>query len=143
MAIVLSCSRAPQWICEASQSHEAQPSGGERPLQEVVAALRPDLVTKAGSAAGPVQLQSQVCIELGVFHSMCNRKALLSSGSTSGIRTRRAGKLCKARYRLYRSQILRVNTCWKVLADIYTMHSFAPFLNSIIENWGKKDRSLI
>ena len=60
--------------------------GREHPLQEVVAALRPDLVTKAGSAAGPVQLQSQVWIELGVSHSMCNRKALLSSGSTSGIR---------------------------------------------------------
>ena len=31
---------------------------------------------------------------------------------------------------------------WKALADIYTMHSFAPLctaLESIIEKWGKKD----
>ena len=36
------------------------------------------------------------------------------------------GKLYKARSRLYRSQILHVNTRWKALAEIYTMHSFAP-----------------
>ena len=29
--------------------------------------------------------------------------------------------------RLYRSQILQVNTRWKALVEIYTMHSFAPF----------------
>ena len=34
-----------------------------------------------------------------------------------------------ARSRLYRSQILQVNTRWKALAEIYTMHSFAPFFN--------------
>ena len=28
---------------------------------------------------------------------------------------------------------------WKALAEIHKMHSFAPFLESIIENWGKKD----
>ena len=28
--------------------------------------------------------------------------------------------------------------CGKALAEIYTMHSFAPFLESIIENWGKR-----
>ena len=27
----------------------------------------------------------------------------------------------------------------KALAEIYTMHSFAQLLESIIENWGKKD----
>ena len=35
----------------------------------------------------------------------------------------------KARSRLYRSQILQVNTRWKALAEIYTMHSFAPVSN--------------
>ena len=35
----------------------------------------------------------------------------------------------RARSRLYRSQILQVNTRWKALAEIYTMHSFAPFWN--------------
>ena len=35
----------------------------------------------------------------------------------------------RARSRLYRSQILQVNTRWKALAEIYTLHSFAPFSN--------------
>ena len=33
------------------------------------------------------------------------------------------------RSRLYRSEFLQVNTSWKALAEIYTMHSFAPFSN--------------
>ena len=34
------------------------------------------------------------------------------------------------------SQILQVNTRWKALAEIYTMHSFAPFskLNFLFKN---------
>ena len=46
---------------------------------------------------------------------------------TWGICTRRAGKLYRARSRLYRRRFLQVNTRWKALAEIYTMHSFAPF----------------
>ena len=38
-------------------------------------------------------------------------------------------ELFRARSRLYRSQILQVNTRWKALVEIYTMHSFAPFFN--------------
>ena len=34
-----------------------------------------------------------------------------------------------ARSRLYRRRFLQVNTRWKALAEIYTMHSFAPFFN--------------
>ena len=41
----------------------------------------------------------------------------------------RSGKLYRARSRLYRSQILQVNMRLKALAEIYTMHSFAPFSN--------------
>ena len=48
-----------------------------------------------------------------------------------------------ARYRLYRSQILQQNMRWKALAEIYTMHSFAPvyklnilFKNLTAENFG-------
>ena len=48
---------------------------------------------------------------------------------TWGICTRRAGKLYKARSRLYRSQILQINTYVKAFAEIYTMHSCAPFFN--------------
>ena len=56
--------------------------------------------------------------------------------STWGICARRAGKLYKARSRLYRSQILQIHTRWKALAEIYTMHSFAPFsiLNFFVKN---------
>ena len=49
----------------------------------------------------------------------CNR--------TWGICTRRAGKLYRARSRLDRSQMLSVNMRLKALAEIYTMHFFAPF----------------
>ena len=41
----------------------------------------------------------------------------------------RTYELIKARSRLYRSHILQVNARWKALAEIYTMHSFAPFSN--------------
>ena len=37
-------------------------------------------------------------------------------------------KLRGARSRLNRRRFLQVNTRWKALAEIYTMHSFAPFL---------------
>ena len=37
------------------------------------------------------------------------------------------GKPWRARSLLYRSHILQANTRWKALAEIYTMHSFAPF----------------
>ena len=81
--------------------------------------------------------------------------------------TRRAGKLYKARSRLYRSQILQVNTRWnwglfekrlreKVLVGKLSprstqctpLHRFAPFctvLESVIEKPGQKEpgRSLI
>ena len=46
---------------------------------------------------------------------------------TWGICTRRAGKLYKPRSPLYRSQNLQKHMRWKALAEIYTMHSFAPF----------------
>ena len=48
----------------------------------------------------------------------------------------RTFELLRARSRLYRSQILQVNTRWKALAEIYTMHSFAPFsnLNFFVKN---------
>ena len=59
--------------------------------------------------------------------------------------TRRAGKLERARYRLYRSQILQENMRLKALAEIYTMHSFAPFWNPYAKTgekgaWPKQPR---
>ena len=41
----------------------------------------------------------------------------------------RTYKFIRARSRLYRSQMLQANTRWKALAEMYTMHSFAPFSN--------------
>jgi len=41
-------------------------------------------------------------------------------------------KLDKARSLLYRSQILQENVRWKALAEIYTMHSFAPFSCTVL-----------
>ena len=48
----------------------------------------------------------------------------------------RTFELFRARSRLHRSQIVQVNTRWKALAEIYTMHSFAPFsnLNFFVKN---------
>ena len=50
-----------------------------------------------------------------------------SPETTWAICTRRAGKLYRARSRLYRSRSLQVYTHMKALAEIYTIHSFAPF----------------
>ena len=46
------------------------------------------------------------------------------------------GKLWRARSRLYRSRILQVKMRLKALAEINTMHSFAPFsnLNLFVKN---------
>ena len=61
------------------------------------------------------------------------------SWKTWGICTQRAGKLYKARSRLYRSQILQVNMRLKPLAEIYTMHSFAQLCNlNFLSNFAKK-----
>ena len=45
-------------------------------------------------------------------------------------------KLLGARSRLYRRRFLQVNARWKARAEIYTMHSFAPFsnLNFFVKN---------
>ena len=58
------------------------------------------------------------------------------SKTTWGVCTRSAGKLNKARFPRYRSQILQESTRWTALAEIYTMHSFAPFsnLNFVVKN---------
>ena len=57
-------------------------------------------------------------------------RALKFQSSSSTFPRARTCELRRARSRLYRSQMLQVNTRWKALAEIYTMHSFAPFLES-------------
>ena len=58
----------------------------------------------------------------------CPRSLLMQLNAEGGC-IARSGKLDRARSRLYRTQILQVNARWKALAEIYTMHSFAPFFN--------------
>ena len=73
-----------------------------------------------------------------------NRSCLFDPGGWSGAGCiARSGRLDRARSRLYQSQNLQVNTRWKALAEIYTMHSFAPFSNlnflvKLLRNFGKK-----
>ena len=62
-----------------------------------------------------------------VLQTGCDRTAVRSFGETWGICTRRAGKLYRARSRLYRRRFLQGNMRWKALAEIYAMHSFASF----------------
>ena len=47
------------------------------------------------------------------------------------VRERRLAKFRQnvARFQLYRNKILQEHTRWKALAEIYAMHSFAPFSN--------------
>ena len=79
----------------------------------------------------------------GLHWTVANPTSQTAVTATQAVRasigTARSGKLHRARSRLYRSQILQVNTRWKALAEIYKMHSFAQLLESKIENWGKKD----
>ena len=56
-------------------------------------------------------------------------RALKFQSSSSKFPRARTCELVRARPRLYRSPILQVNTRWTALAEIYTMHSFAPFSN--------------
>ena len=61
------------------------------------------------------------------------KRAPSSSSSSSSLSSvgkhDRSGKLDRARSRLYRGQILQVNTRWKALAEIYKMQSFAQLCN--------------
>ena len=53
-------------------------------------------------------------------------RRLRGEGHVRELRGRQlAGKLYRARSRLYRSQFLQENMRWKALAEIYAMHSFA------------------
>ena len=66
------------------------------------------------------------------------RRARSARGRLARDRSARSGKLDRARSRLYRSNILQENMRLKALAEIYTMHSFAQLLESIIEKCGKR-----
>ena len=88
--------------------------------------------SSSASQSGPCARHQQ-----SWYHpSSTTRRSTHCCRSTSGICTRRTGKLYKALFRMYRSQIFQVNARWKALAEIYTMHSFAPFsyLNFFVKN---------
>ena len=90
----------------------------------------PDSVVEA---APPRSLQSSSCAsEFPDAHAKvawaANKRFEISKFKFNFPRAR-TFELFRARSLLYRSQILQVNTRWKALAEIYTMHSFAPFCN--------------
>ena len=64
--------------------------------------------------------------------------AVIWDVSWAGMGCESCDKLGTARSRLYRSEILQANSRWNALAEIYTMHSFAPLWKRI-----PKNRSLI
>ena len=71
-------------------------------------------------------------VRLPVRHRLVHRCGLGDASALSKLNSWRLLKLIKiksARSRLYRSRFLQVNTRWKALAEIYTMHSFAPLSN--------------
>ena len=55
------------------------------------------------------------------------KRALKFQSLNSNSRELELTNLLRAHSRLYRNQILQVNTRWKALAEIYTKHSFASF----------------
>ena len=65
------------------------------------------------------------------YNLKCSSKTQINFLETWGIYTRRAGKLYKARSRLYQSQSLQVNTHVKALVEIYTIHSFAQLESNL------------
>ena len=93
----------------------------------------PDSVVEA---APPRSLQSSSCAsEFPDAHAKvawaANKRFEISKFKFNFPRAR-TFELFRARSLLYRSQILPVNTRWKALAEIYTMHSFARFLESVL-----------
>ena len=92
----------------------------------------------------PMASSRSICLENWTPYRNSQRRCVSAQlqNTTWAICTRRAGKLYKARSRrrLYRSQIfggsqksrkwsqiLQENMRWEALAEICTMHSFAPF----------------
>ena len=65
-----------------------------------------------------------------LFSACSSSRRMKARSPTGSFRAYIFWTLSEARSRLYRSQILQVNTRWKALVD-YTMHSFAPFWNRI------------
>ena len=61
--------------------------------------------------------------------SVAGKAAVAGVRSEMNIELNFPPKLRGARFQLYRRRFLQVNTRWKALAEIYTMHSFAPFSN--------------
>ena len=81
-----------------------------------------------------LRIRKYACICVVVCTVACagwapSRGPLAAAPHRVGFGTARSGKLCRARSRLFRSQISEVNMRLKALAEIYTMHSFALLCN--------------
>ena len=86
--------------------------------------------TEAWHSEDPHEVQwlFQSSIVITTSPSACCRRQPKSSRGSVCCR-RGARKLYKARSPLYRSQWLQPNIRWKRLAEIYTIHAFAPLSN--------------
>ena len=80
-------------------------------------------------------MQHEIIHEAGICYLRLRRHAARIRSEVN-IELNFPPKLRGARSRLYRRRFLQVTTRWKALAEIYTMHSFAPFsnLNFFVKN---------
>ncbi len=87
------------------------------------------------SCRRPVSAPEDVAANTRAFHLLQGRRQAFLRSEVN-IELNFPPKLRGARSRLYRRRFLQVNTRWKALAEIYTMHSFAPFsnLNFFVKN---------
>ena len=121
--------------------------GSSRPFPFLQAPLHP-------SCAGPPALLADPTLLLGPKPTLGSETAYICSQNQRWAANKRfkilkfkfkfprarTFELFRARSRLYRSQILQVNTRWKTLAEIYTKHSFAPFSTLTLRRYFWKRR---
>ena len=99
-------------------------------------------VRVSNSEAGTVAPKQEAALRLRLIIMMIRTGPQMENNLRENVSkkvcTRRAGKLYRARSRLHRSRFLQVNTRWTALAEIYTMHSFAPLWNPLAKNGEKR-----
>ena len=109
-------------------------TGLAAPILQLTGAMRPIAVLDSTPVfiAGIVVALVGAAITLVAQLDGVELLEVLDASALSKLNSWRLLKLIKiksARSRLYRSRFLQVNTRWKALAEIYTMHSFAPLSN--------------
>ena len=113
------------------------------PIQPKTSNILPKFCQPAGATvdfatdAGPRRVAAKaVILAVPSYAAAAVRGAFFENAFFENAFFKNFANLWRARSRLYRSQILQVNTRWKALAEIYKMHSFATFskLKFLFEN---------